>query len=121
MPSVYGCCKSPERARVLRDFVLQVRHPERNVSSLVLSRELSNSPGNRIRRVLLKKPEQIEECAFTQNRQQERGQGKVRLLKQRFQRRLTADRRKSEFAALQQSSARENLNMTSLIRDLYCQ
>ena len=82
VPSFDRGAHAREQRLVELDLVFQVGHAKGDVARLVLSREVGDASGDRVGRVLFEKPEQVQERAFAEHRQQERRQGEVRLLEQ---------------------------------------
>ena len=57
---------------------------ERDVTRLVLERELRDAPRDRVGSVRFEEREQRQECALAQHRQQERGDGEIGLVDERL-------------------------------------
>ena len=60
--------QAAQRALVARDLILKMRHAERYVPGFILRRELCDPSRDGIRRVMLKKPEQVQKGPFAQDR-----------------------------------------------------
>ena len=91
--------------------VFEVRHAERDVARLVLRGEPGDRPGHRIGRVVLEEPQQRQEAALAEHRQQEGREREVGLVEQR--RAATPGRRRStrRASAPQQRARRVNTSM----------
>ncbi len=77
--------ETPSQRRVTPGLLGEVGDSERHVSALILLGQPGDLPGDRIRRMIDQETEEIDEGSLTQYRQQERGEGEVRLLEQRQQ------------------------------------
>ena len=85
------------KAGVAAQMLAEMRETERDVARFVLRGEPGHRRGDRIRCVPLDEPQQREERALAEHRQQERRDGELGLVDQRLERRLSASRRKTQF------------------------
>ena len=84
-------------------MLAEMREAERHVPRFVLRGEPGHGRRHRVGRVPLDEPQQREKRPFAEHRQQERRDGEVRFVDERLERRLPADRRQAELAALEQA------------------
>src|SRR4051795_13544066 len=69
----------------------------------------------------MQKAQQIEKCPFTEDGQQESGQGEIGLLEQCLQRTATADGRYTDHTVASGSPTREDLDMPRFVGCLHSQ
>src|SRR5262245_7141590 len=92
---------------------------EGDMARFILRDQQGDPARERIGRVTLEKPEQIQKRPFAQHRKQKRSEREIRLVQQRLERLPPAYRGQSQFSSAQRGAAREDFDMARLIRNLY--
>ena len=95
-----------------------MRHPERYVACLVAQCQPGHVRGDGVRRVPVQEPEQIQEGAFAEYRQQESGRGEVRLIQEGLQRGPAAGAGGPEQTAAELGTPAEHLDVAGLVGGL---
>src|SRR5262249_56584859 len=89
------------QGRVGRELVLQMADAEGDVARFILRDQQGDPARERIGRVTLEKPEQIQKRPFAQHRKQKRSEREIRLVQQRLEPLPPAHRGQSQFPSAQ--------------------